>query len=259
VANDHGKKESTDRVRVRSSKNSKKEEDLSEEEEGEETEGEDEDYEPESTSDCEETSQSSEGETEASSEEDCEESQVHVKKKKSLKRKAPTKTHRKDERKKKSKPSSKNEEVKHPAIKPDKSMKESKETKETKETHQRMDDQPTEQPAANSNTTPAKGKIFNDKNCDLDLFNSDPSNVIAQKVKVSSTLMVTCRNIDSSENARSAGMTYDYAALTIQRKLSKDDKMFEFCLPLHVAPAIKRAIDYIISKNPKYFNNHSPN
>ena len=247
-------------MRVRSSKNSKKEEDLSEEEEGEETEGEDEDYEPESASDHEETGESSEGETEASSEEDCEESQIHVKKKKSLKRKAPTKTHQKDERKKKkSKPSSKNEEVKHPAIKPDKSSKESKETKETKEAPQRMDDQPTEQPAANSNTTSAKGKIFNDKNCDLDLFNSDPSNVIAQKVKVSSTLMVTCRNIDSSENARSAGMTYDFAALTIQRKLSKDDKMFEFCVPLHVAPAIKRAIDYIISKNPKYFNNLSPN
>lgn len=93
---------------------------------------------------------------------------------------------------------------------------------------------------------------FNDRNVDLDLFHSSPTNVIARKVKVSSNLIVTCRNIDQIEGARSGNVGYDFAALTFQRK-TNNDKMFEFVVPLALAPRINEAIDHIIEENKKFF------
>lgn len=92
--------------------------------------------------------------------------------------------------------------------------------------------------------------IFNDKNVDFDLFNSSPSNVVSRKIKVSNNLMVTCRMIDQTEGKSS--LTYDYAALTIQRKTA-NEKMFEFIIPLSLTPRIIEAMKIIVDQNAKFF------
>ena len=99
-----------------------------------------------------------------------------------------------------------------------------------------------------------KGKketpVFNDKNVDIDLFHSSPSNVVARKIKVSNNLMVTCRNIDQIDGAKQVG--YDFAALTFQRKTA-NDKMFEFIVPLALSTRIVEAIQHIVQENKKFF------
>lgn len=88
---------------------------------------------------------------------------------------------------------------------------------------------------------------FSDKNCDFDLFNQSSGNVVARKVKLTNSLLITCRMIEANNQ-----LTYDYPALTFQRK-TKGEKMFEFTLPLQMAPKIIEAIDYIVKENPKFF------
>ena len=321
VTSDYGKKEGSSRMRMRSPKNSKKEEeDYSEEERETEDEREDKDYEPQSGDDHEETGESSEGEATASSEEDCQETSGlspakaitnlkrkrdprkrrrddeddrkrkreddsgrrrerrndnekrrrdddekrrrdddDTEKRKSVKRSSSSSNNSSnnsnttdagdDDRKKRMKRDDvDNNEVKHPAVK-------SKEKDDSQGKEKKAEPEAAPEPGAAVviNKGKQEPKMFNDRNVDLDLFNSDPNNVISQKIKVSNTLIVTCRNIDATENARNAGFANDYAALTFQRKVGKDEKMFEFVIPLHVAPAIKKAIEHIIEKNPKYF------
>lgn len=91
--------------------------------------------------------------------------------------------------------------------------------------------------------------IFSDKNCDYDLFNSAATNVLPKKIKISNNVIVTCRMIDHVEGKF---LTYDYAALTFQRK-TQNDKMFEFMLPLGLAPRIIEALNIMITNNPKFF------
>jgi len=98
--------------------------------------------------------------------------------------------------------------------------------------------------------------IFNDKNVDFDLFNSSPSNVVSRKIKVSNNLMVTCRMIDQTEGKSS--LTYDYAALTIQRKTA-NEKMFEFIIPLSLTPRIIEAMKIIVDENKKFFKPQNDN
>lgn len=98
--------------------------------------------------------------------------------------------------------------------------------------------------------------MFNDKNLDYNLYRNDPENVVAKRIKVSNSVLICCKMIDiSSANASGTALAYDYAALTIQKKV-KDQKAFEFNLPLSLAPNIIEALKLIIKDNPKFFAKH---
>ena len=104
-------------------------------------------------------------------------------------------------------------------------------------------------------TTKKTGKkeppVFNDKNIDLNLFSSDPMNIITRKIKIASNILVICKMLESDAKS---GLAYDYAALTFQRK-TKDEKAFEFHLPLSITPNIIEALQFIMKDNPKFFQN----
>lgn len=101
--------------------------------------------------------------------------------------------------------------------------------------------------------------LFNDKNVDYNLFNDAPENVMARKIKISNTVMVTCKMIDAISGGAN-GLSYDYAALTFVRKI-QNAKAFEFNLPLTLVPSIIEALKLIVKDNPKFFkkHHHSPN
>ena len=99
--------------------------------------------------------------------------------------------------------------------------------------------------------TKKKGEtpLFSDKNCDVDLFHSSPTNVIPRRIKISNNMIVTCRLIDQAEGKT---FTYDYAAITFQRRTG-GEKMFEFVIPLNLAPRIIEALRIIVNENHKFF------
>lgn len=90
---------------------------------------------------------------------------------------------------------------------------------------------------------------FADLAVDLDLFHSAPTNVQPMKIKLASNLLVTCKNMDHKEGKM---INYDYAALTFQRKTGAD-KVFEFHIPLTIAPRLISALKAICRKNTKFF------
>jgi hypothetical protein len=101
-----------------------------------------------------------------------------------------------------------------------------------------------------------EGPVFNDKNLDYNLYCNDPDNVVSKKIKISNNVIMTCRMIDGSEGRKTAAAySYDYAALSFLRK-TKDEKAFEFNLPLNLAPNIIEAIKLIINDNPKFFQKY---
>lgn len=101
-----------------------------------------------------------------------------------------------------------------------------------------------------------EGPVFNDKNLDYNLYCNDPDNVVSKKIKISNNVIMTCRMIDGSEGRKTAAVySYDYAALSFLRK-TKDEKAFEFNLPLNLAPNIIEAIKLIINDNPKFFQKY---
>jgi len=240
VTNDHGKKESHKELRVRPQKNYKKEEVSSSS--SEEEEDQDDEYVPQSESDHEEDDQSHAG-SEADSTTEDEEGRVlsPASSISGLKRKKEVKRSPKDVKRQKTsdRQAKLPKEIKHNAIA--KTSEKTAKDDETKDTAEKKG-------AAGKKEV----KVFNDRNVDLDLFHSSPTNVVARKVKVSSNLIVTCRNIDQIEGARSAGVSYDFAALTFQRKTA-NDKMFEFVVPLSAAPRITEAINHIIEQNKTFF------
>ena len=96
--------------------------------------------------------------------------------------------------------------------------------------------------------------IFNDKNLDYNLFSNDPDNVVSKKIKISSNVIVQCKMIDGLEKGKNATFQ-DYAALSFLRK-TKDEKAFEFNLPLGLATNIIEALKLIINDNPKFFKKY---
>lgn len=96
--------------------------------------------------------------------------------------------------------------------------------------------------------------LFNDKNLDYNLFSNDPDNVVSKKIKISSNVIVQCKMIDGLEKGKNATFQ-DYAALSFLRK-TKDEKAFEFNLPLGLATNIIEALKLIINDNPKFFKKY---
>ena len=96
--------------------------------------------------------------------------------------------------------------------------------------------------------------LFNDKNLDYNLFSDDPDNVVSKKIKIAKNVILQCSMIDGNEKGKNAAFQ-DYAALSFLRK-TKDEKAFEFNLPLGLAPNIIEALKLIINDNPKFFHKY---
>lgn len=92
--------------------------------------------------------------------------------------------------------------------------------------------------------------IFTNHNLDLDLFSTSSSNVVPKIVRIAGNANMTCKMISEIDGKP---IPYDYAALTFQRKTAAG-KMFEFMLPLSLAPKIREGIDFIMSHNKKFFS-----
>jgi hypothetical protein len=96
--------------------------------------------------------------------------------------------------------------------------------------------------------------VFNDKNLDYNLFSDDPDNVVSKKIKIAKNVILQCSMIDGNDKGKNAAFQ-DYAALSFLRK-TKDEKAFEFNLPLGLAPNIIEALKLIINDNPKFFHKY---
>ncbi len=92
--------------------------------------------------------------------------------------------------------------------------------------------------------------VFNDKNVDYNLYHEAPENVATKKIKISSNVILSCKMIEASGDQK--GLTYDYAALTISRK-TKNNKAYEFNLPLTIAPNLMKGIELIMNDNKNFF------
>ena len=255
MPSDYGKKKaSTKELRVCSPKG-RKEEVYDSEEEEEAVSEEEEEYVPESGDDRSEADESHEERSGSEAEEDVEETPAHnvspVKPTKPAKRKAetvrvkPSQQAQPNPAKKQktttSKPSKNTNEVKYKAASA--KMPPAEEPMDLKDEKDEKDEKKT----ANKPTA-----MFSDKNVDLDLFHSSPTNVVSTKVKISPNLIMTSRNIDQLDGAKVNGQMYDFAALTFQRKIN-NGKLFEFVIPLGLAPKCLQAIQHIIDKNKKFF------
>jgi hypothetical protein len=98
-----------------------------------------------------------------------------------------------------------------------------------------------------------KTPVFNDKNCDYNVYTGDPNNVVCKKVRIDKNLILTCRMIEANEGRKTNTMSYsEYAALSFVRKM-RDDRAFEFNLPLNLAPAIIEGLQLIMNDNPRFF------
>lgn len=92
--------------------------------------------------------------------------------------------------------------------------------------------------------------LFNDKNVDYNLYHEAPENVATKKIKLSSNVILMCKMIEATGDQR--GLTYDYAALSIIRK-TKNNKAYEFNLPLTIAPNLMRGVELIMKDNQHFF------
>lgn len=229
MAIDGKKKKEDEKLHLRAQSRPKRYISASEGEEEEENEK-DETYVTESENDSSENDEPHPGRSNGSdTEENISEDEISSKRNpaESLRRKRVKEVKRTDGEFKKRKISQKNDEKKHEPV-----QTEEKKEKETK--------------GGKKKELP----IFNDKNVDVDLFHSSPNNVVARKIKVSSNMMVTCRMIDQAESK--GNISYDYAAMTLQRETA-NKRMFEFVMPLGLAPRIITAMQIIIEENKKFF------
>jgi len=253
----------------RASKRVEAEEEMSE---GAEAMSEDEDYQPSSAEESDSGSENSGNESESGASELEEDAKRHAdvlkKKRKALKNKMASKKQKLDGKKEKKNSTPKPDkkiEMKTKAIvekkKPDgaheKKEEKKKEEKSSNEGEEGQFDPATlekEEGTKKYTSKKREAPIFNDKNIDYNLFTDAPENVMARKIKISNTVMVTCKMIDAIGGG-AGGLSYDYAALTFMRKI-QNQKAFEFNLPLALAPNIIEALRYIMKDNPKFFKRH---
>ena len=91
-------------------------------------------------------------------------------------------------------------------------------------------------------------KLFNDKNLDVD-FHKDPDSIISRRIRLNGNYIVTCKTIQLNGDG-----AFDYAALIIEKKM-KDQRCFEFNIPLNLAPRLIDAVKEIMKENPRFFYN----
>lgn len=157
----------------------------------------------------------------------------------SVKSKTKTSTSTKSEKKKKA---VRNTDRKEKTGKPDKKENADEKMKD-------VSDKPTEKEAED-----VKKRVveYNDKNVDYNLYTEAPEHIKPVKCKLNSNTMMVCRMIEASSYSTPSNLSSDYAAVSFV-KLNKNNKAFEFNLPLSLAPNIIKGLSMMIKDNPRFF------
>jgi len=92
-------------------------------------------------------------------------------------------------------------------------------------------------------------KMFNDKNCDIDLFDSDPDKIVNKKIRINSSLIMSCKTMEAVSGN---GGQIEWAAILFEKKM-KDGRSYDFNTSLACAPHLIEGLKAIMKANPKYF------
>lgn len=57
--------------------------------------------------------------------------------------------------------------------------------------------------------------MFNDKNCDIDLFDSDPDKIVNKKIRINSSLIMSCKTMEAVSGN---GGQIEWAAILFEKK-----------------------------------------
>ncbi len=99
-----------------------------------------------------------------------------------------------------------------------------------------------------------EAKMFNDKHIDIDLFDSDPEKIVSRKIRLNSSLLLSCRTMEATGPN---GGQIEWAALLFEKR-AKDGRSFDFNIGLSLALPLIQGLKEIIKANPKYFKTTSP-
>jgi len=92
-------------------------------------------------------------------------------------------------------------------------------------------------------------KLFNDKNIDIDLYDSDPDKIVAKKIRLNNSVLLLCKTM---ETVTSTGAKQDWAAMILEKRM-KDDKCYDFNMSLALVPTLIKGLEKIVQSNPQYF------
>ena len=99
-----------------------------------------------------------------------------------------------------------------------------------------------------------EAKMFNDKHIDIDLFDSDPEKIVSRKIRLNSSLLLSCRTMEATGPN---GGQIEWAALLFEKR-AKDGRSFDFNIGLSLAVPLIQGLKEIIKANPKYFKTTTP-
>jgi len=97
-----------------------------------------------------------------------------------------------------------------------------------------------------------KETLFDLSNVDYNLYTAAPQNIVEKKVMLGNNLLVLSKMMEA---AGDKGQTYEYAAISFQRKL-KSSKAYTFNIPLNLAPTLIKALELIMDDNKTFFSSH---
>jgi len=95
-----------------------------------------------------------------------------------------------------------------------------------------------------------KSTDFSALNIDVNLYDDDPNRLVKKSIQISKDTVVSCRMITVQQPRANS---FEFAAIVFTRK-GKDDKAFEFNLPLNLAPRIINALNLMIKHNSNFFD-----
>jgi hypothetical protein len=100
-----------------------------------------------------------------------------------------------------------------------------------------------------------EAKMFNEKHIDIDLFDSDPEKIVSRKIRLNSSLLLSCRTMEATGPN---GGQIEWAALLFEKR-AKDGRSFDFNISLSLAIPLIQGLKEIIKANPKYFKTTTAN
>lgn len=92
--------------------------------------------------------------------------------------------------------------------------------------------------------------LFDDSNVDYNLYCEAPENIVEKKVMLSNNLLIVSKMMEA---AGDKGQTYEYPAISFQRKL-RSQKAYTFNLPLNMIPTLIKGLKMIMNDNQTYFS-----
>ena len=119
----------------------------------------------------------------------------------------------------------------------------------SKPTEKKKDNRSSKDKKTTQSSSPSKRKkkeyeMFDESDVNIDMSND---NIKPQKIKLTSNLLIECRNIVVDEPDKKK---FSYPGIVFIRKM-KDDKCFEFNIPLAVGSRVVNAIEIMISEKNK--------